>query len=104
MKCSIPDQAFEIVMRYLRWRGQTLILSGEGFSLIEGKPDLKIIEVACDCRAITINASCNIRICEVVVDTRWDKDKIRRKVEEYLRKEASAKEIICVAGCLGVLK
>jgi len=104
MKCSIPDQAFEIVMRYLRWRGQTLILSGEGFSLIEGKPDLQIIEVACDCRAIAITGNSNVRICEVEIETGWDKDRIRRKVENYLRKEASAAEIIRVAGCLGVLK
>ncbi len=104
MKCSIPDQAYDVVMRYLRWRGQTLKLSEEGYSLIEGKPDFQIVEVACDCRAIAITANCNIRICEKVVDTEWDKDMIRRKVENYLRKEASAAEIICIAGCLGVLK
>lgn len=104
MKCCLPDQALEIVIRYLRWTGQTLILSKEGFSLIEGKPDLQIVEVACDCRAIALTGDCNVRICEVEIETEWDKAIIRRKVEDYLRKEASAEEIIRVAACLGVLK
>jgi len=104
MKCCLPDQALEIIIRYLRWTGQTLMLSDEGFSLIEGKPELQIIEVACDCRAIAITGDCHVRICEVDIDTGWDKAIIRRKVEGYLRKKATAEEIICVAACLGVLK
>jgi len=43
-----------------------------------------------------------IRIGGVEIPTGWDIARIRRRVEDHLRKKASSEEIIRIAVCLGV--
>jgi hypothetical protein len=102
MRCHFPDQAVKIVISYLRRTGQTLTFSAEAYSLIKGVPNIRIIEQACRARAISLTANGLIRVCGIDITPDWDMVKIRRRVEDYLRKSASKEEIIRIASCLGV--
>ncbi len=103
MKCQFPKHGHKIVMAYLRKTGQTLTFSGGAFSLARGIPEFTIIERACRARAIYLASNGQIRVCGVEIGTEWDMARIRRRVEDHLRKSASEEEIIRIATCLGLL-
>ena len=102
MKCQFPDQALKTVISYLHRTGQTLTYSEGAYTLTRGVPDIRIIEQACCACAISLTANGLIRICGIDILPGWDTVKIRRRVEDYLRKSASREEIIRIASCLGV--
>lgn len=102
MRCQFPEEALKTVISYLHCTGQTLAFSEGGYSLTQGVPDIRIIEQACLDRAITLTGSGSIRICGIDIPAGWDTVKIRRRVEDHLRKAASKEDIIRIASCLGV--
>lgn len=103
MKCQFPNKGHKIVMAYLRKTGQTLTLFEGAFSLTRGAAEFTIIEQACRARAILLTPTGQIRICGIEIHTEWDMPRIRRRVEDHLRKSASEEEIIRIAACLGLL-
>lgn len=103
MKCQFPNKGHKIVMAYLRKTGQTLTLSEGAFSLTRGAPEFTIIEKACRARAIFLAPNGQILVCGIEIKTEWDMERIRRRVEDHLRKSASEEEIIRIAACLGLL-
>jgi hypothetical protein len=102
MKCHYLDQVLKTVIDHLRRTGQTLTFSNGGYSLTRGEADVKIVEKAFLERRISLAPNGVIRIGDIEIPTGWDTARIRRRVEDYLRRKASREEIIRIAACLGV--
>jgi hypothetical protein len=102
MKCHYLDQVLITVIDHLRRTGQTLQVSGGGYYLTRGEADVRIVEKACRERTIFLAPNGMIRIGDIEIPAGWDTAKIRRRVEDHLRRKASKEEIIRIAACLGV--
>ncbi|NVN92111.1 MAG: hypothetical protein HXX11_16125 [Desulfuromonadales bacterium] len=102
MKCHYHDQVLKTVIDHLRRTGQALRLSNGAYSLTRGEADVKIVEKACLERMISLDPNGMIRIGDFEIPTGLDTAKIRRRVEDYLRRKATREEIIRIAACLGV--
>ena len=72
------------------------------YRLSAGIPNINLINQAFQDGAIRIEDDGAISLCGESIHPRWDTVRIRRRVEEYLRKSASTAEIIKTASCLGV--
>jgi len=102
MKCCFKDQALRTVIGYLRRTGQTLTFSDGAYSLRRGEVDILIAEKAFNDNAVSLTPNGMIRIGGVEIPIGWDIARIRRRVEDHLRKKASGEEIIRIAVCLNV--
>lgn len=102
MKCHFLDQVLSVVIAHLRRTGQTMNVSGDDCSLARGEVDEISVEKACLERDISLTPDGIIRIGDIEIPTDWDTAKIRRRVEDYLRRKASREEIIRIAAYLGV--
>lgn len=102
MNCQFPYDAMAIAITHLRRSGMTISKAGDSYRIVEGILNLNVVNEAVRDRAITIAEDGSIQICEAYVPTGWDIVRIRRKVEDHLRKSASTEEIIRIASCLGV--
>ncbi len=96
------NEIVKIVFTYLK-RSQRLIEVDEGsYRLIPGIPNNNTISQAFQDGAIRIEEDGVISFCGEYIHPKWDTVRIRRKVEDYLRKSASTSEIIQIADYLGV--
>ena len=102
MKCQFPDEAMKAVITYLRRTGKTITCIQGEYALAQGVLNIGAIERACSDRAISIQEDGSILICGVSIPYQWDTTRIRRRIEDYLRKAASNEDLIRVASCLGV--
>jgi len=102
MKCHFRDQALQAVIEHLRRTGQTLKVSGSAYSLTHGEADEKNVENAFNDNEVSLAPNGTIRIGGAEIPIGWDIARIRRRVEDHLRKKASREEIIRIAVCLGV--
>lgn len=102
MKCRFPNEAMKTVLSYLRRTRQTITCTEGAYVLVSGIPDTLDIEQACQDLAVSISENGSIRICGIQIRSDWDTVKIRRRVEDHLRKSASPEDIIRIASCLGV--
>lgn len=102
MKCHNFDQILKSVIDHLRRTGQTFTFSNGAYSLTRGEADVKIVEKACLENTVSLSESGMIRIGDIEIPAGWDTAKIRRRVEDHLRRKASREEIIRIAACLGV--
>lgn len=96
------NEILKIVLNYLK-RSQQQIVVGEGsYRLTPGIPNNNTISQAFQDGAISIEEDGAISLCGEYIHPKWDTVRIRRKVEDYLRKSASTSEIIQIADYLGV--
>ena len=96
------NEIVKIVFNYLK-HSQRLIEVDEGsYRLIQGNPNINTISRAFQDGAIRIEEDGTIYLCGEYIHPKWDTVRIRRKVEDYLRKSASTSEIIQIADYLGV--
>jgi hypothetical protein len=102
MNCPFPDEAMKTVVSYLRRSGQTVVLSEGSFILTEGTPNVVVIEQACSDGAVSLTEDGSIQVCGKRIVPEMDTVKLRRRVEDHLRKSASKQDIINVAACLGI--
>lgn len=102
MKCLFPNEAMKTVISYLRRTRQTITCTEGKYALVNGVPDTNDIEQAWRDRAVSIAENGSIRICGIQIRPDWDTARIRRRVEDHLRKSASPEDIIRIASCLGV--
>jgi len=102
MNCQAPEDVIRIVTAYLRYERLTIIKSDDSHQLAEGNPNVNVIRQAFHDRAVTIADDGSVHLCGICIATYWDTGRIRRKVENYLRKVATTEEIICIASCLGI--
>jgi hypothetical protein len=102
MKCPFPDEAMKTVITYLRRTGKTITCTQGEYTLTQGVLNMGTIERACRDRAISIQEHGSILICGVSIPYEWDTLRIRRRIEDHLRKTASNEELIRIAACLGV--
>ena len=102
MKCLFPNEARKTVISYLRRTRQTITYAEGRYALVNGTPNINDIEQACQDRAVSISANGSIQICGIQIRPEWDTTRIRRRVEDHLRKCASPEDIIRIASCLGV--
>jgi len=91
------------VFSYLRRSGQTVVFSEGSFVLVEGIPNvIVVIEQACTDGAVSLTEDGSIQVFEKQIMKEMDTVKIRRRVEDHLRKSASKQDIIRIAACLGI--
>ena len=102
MKCPFHDEAVNAVLSYLRRSGKSVRRLQDGYVVAYGTPDIGIIEQAYTDGAISVQEDGSILICGVSIPNRWYTARIRRRIEDYLRKTASNKDIIRIAACLGL--
>ena len=102
MKCLFPDEAMKAVITYLRRTGKNITCIQGEYTLTHGVLNIGVIEQACRDRAISIQEDGSIQLCGVSVPYEWDTIRIRRRVEDHLRKTASNEDLIRIATCLGV--
>jgi hypothetical protein len=92
----------QAVVSYLRRTRQTITCTEGTYALASGIPNVNMIEHACRDRAISLAENGSIQICGIRIRSELDTVRIRRRVEDHLRKFASPEEIIRIASCLGV--
>ncbi|GAM08418.1 hypothetical protein KI809_02520 [Geobacter pelophilus] len=102
MNCPFPDEAMKTVVSYLRRSGQTVVYSEGSFVLNKGTPNLTVIGQAYANGAVSLTEDGSIQVCGVRIIAEMDTIKLRRKVEDHLRKSASKQDIIRIAACLGI--
>lgn len=102
MRCRYSEAAMKVVISYLRRTGQSLRFCDERYFLSEGAPNIETIEQAFRHGAIQLAGDGSIMICGTDIPPQWDTVKIRRRIEDHLRKSASKGDIIRIAACLGV--
>jgi len=102
MKCLFPNEAIKTVFSYLRRTRQTITCTEGRYALVNGIPNINDLEKACRDRAVSIALDGSIQICGNQIRPEWDTVRIRRRVEDHLRKCASPEDIIRIASCLGV--
>lgn len=102
MNCPFPDQAMKAVVAYLRRSGQTVVFSEGSFVLAQGTPNITVIAQACADGLVSLNEDGAIQVCGMEIIPEMDTVKLRRRVEDHLRKSASKQDIILVAAYLGV--
>jgi hypothetical protein len=102
MKCPLPDEAMKAVLSYLRRSGQTIAIVEEKHVLTKGRPNAKVVEQACAEGAVSLTDDGLVQVCGTRIRMYLDIDRIRRKIEDHLRKSASRKDIIRIATCLGL--
>jgi len=101
MKCSFTDEAMEAVFTCLRRSGKTITCMGE-YTLAQGVMNIGTFERACSDRSISIQEDGTILICGLTIPYKWDTVRIRRRIDDHLRKTASNEDLIRIAACLGV--
>lgn len=102
MKCPFPEEAMKAVFSYLRRTGKTITCIQGEYALAQGVLNIGTIEQACSDRAISIQENGSILICGVSIPYEWDTIRIRRRIEDHLRKSASNEDLIRIAACLGI--
>lgn len=102
MNCLFPDEAIKTVISYLRRTGKTVARIQGEYTLAQGVLNVGAIERALSDRAISIQEDGSILICGVSVPCEWDTGKIRRRIEDHLRKSASNEDLIRIATCLNI--
>lgn len=102
MKCHLPDEVIKTVISYLRRSGQTVVVSEGSFVLARGAPNINMIWQACSEGEVSLTEDGAIQVCGTVIIPEMDTVKIRRRVEDHLRKSASKQDIIRIAACLGI--
>ncbi|BDV42646.1 hypothetical protein GURASL_15690 [Geotalea uraniireducens] len=101
MKCP-NDKLMEVVILNLRKRGMALVSDRNGYRLKKGKPDLSVIEQAIRDHHISIAEDGTVYVAGEYIQTGWDTGKIRRKVEDHIRKTSSVSELVGIAANLGI--
>ena len=102
MKCLFPDEALKAVISHLRRSGETIVHDGEAYVIKKGRLNTITIKQACSVGAISLTDDGSIQVCGTRIGLRVDTVKLRRKVEDHLRKTASQQDIIRIAACLGI--
>jgi hypothetical protein len=102
MNCPFPDEVIKAVVSYLRRSGQTVAFSEGSFVLVEGNPNINVMRQACADGAVSLTDDGSIQVCGKRIIPELDTVKLRRRVEDHLRKSASKQEIIRIAACLGI--
>jgi len=74
----------------------------DNYRLVTGNPNINTAYKAFRDGAISIEEDGTISLCGECIQSGWDTIKIRRRLEDHLRKSASASEIIQTAFILGV--
>lgn len=96
------NEILRIVVNYLKHNRLTIEAVEGRYRLTDGIPNINLINQAFQDGAIRIEEDGAISFCGESIHPRWDTVRIRRRVEDYLRKSASTAEIIKTANCLGV--
>jgi hypothetical protein len=102
---AIPEAVKKTVMRYLIMSGNILTFDDGKFILKKqdiGKMPQGSINAAWLLGAISIASDGTINVCGESIPFLFDSRKIRRRVEDILRRRACSKEILSLALMLGV--
>jgi hypothetical protein len=102
MNCPFPDETLKAVVSYLRRTGQTIACEEGAYLITKGRPNSAVIAQACADGAVTLSVDGSLLVCGTQILTELDTAKIRRRVEDHLRKVASKQDIIRIAACLGL--
>ena len=101
-KNSRNNEISRIVVNHLKHNRLTIEAIEGRYRLSAGIANINLINQAFQDGEIRIEDDGAISLCGESIHPRWDTVRIRRRVEEYLRKSASTAEIIKTASCLGV--
>ena len=102
MKCPFPDEAVNVVVSHLRRSGETIALEGASYVIVKGRVNIIAINKACADGAVTLTEDGSVKVCDTQIKLQVDMVKLRRRVEDHLRKTASKQDIIRIAACLGI--
>ena len=104
VKSAIPDAIRKAVMRYLINSSRTIIFENGSFTTGDGNIGLHtqaIIDAAWMLGAIGISADGAVTVCGEVLPFKYDTRKLRRSIEEILRKSTCSRNVVLFAALLG---
>jgi hypothetical protein len=104
VKSAIPDSIRKVVMRYLVNSSRTITFENGCFSTNDGNiclHTLGIIDSAWMFGAIGISADGTVTVCGEPLAFRYDTRRLRRKVEDILRKSTCSRDVMLLASLLG---
>jgi hypothetical protein len=100
---EFTESVLKIVTSHLRRSHLTIEVSDScNYRLVSGILNINTVYNAFKEGAISIAEDGSVCICGERVQSGWDTIRIRRRLEDHLRKSASASEIIHTAFILGV--
>jgi hypothetical protein len=100
---DFTENVLKIVTSHLRRSHLTIEVSDcSNYRLVDGTLNINKAYKALQDGAISIAEDGSICICGEHIPSGWDTTRIRRRLEDHLRKSASASEIIHTAFILGV--
>ncbi|SNB45416.1 hypothetical protein SAMN06269301_0829 [Geobacter sp. DSM 9736] len=102
MNCPLPYEMTKAVISYLRRIGKTVACVGGTTMLIDGSPNHNTIREACLNGGIYMTDNGFINVCGTRIDFDLDRTRVRRRIEDHLRKSASNQDIVRIAACLGI--
>lgn len=105
VKSAIPDSIRKAVMRHLVNSSRTIIFENGRFSTDKGNTGQHtqgIIEAAWMFGAIDISADGTVMVCGEALPFQYNTRRIRRKVEDILRKSTCSQDVLRLAALLGV--
>ena len=102
LECPLPDEVMKAVLSYLRRSGLTIAIVEEKHVLTKGRPNVVVVEKACSVGAVSLTEDGMVLVCGTRIKMYLDMDRLRRKIEDHLRKSASRKDIIRIATYLGL--
>ncbi len=99
---DFTEYILKIVSSYLRRNNLTVEVNGNNYRIVEGSLNIDAVNNALRDGAICIEEDGSITFCGGSIQSGWDPIRIRRRLEDHLRKSASVSEIIRTAFSLGV--
>ena len=99
---DFTEYIFKIVSSYLRRSNLNVEVNENNYRLVEGSLNIDMVSNALADGAVCIEEDGSISFCGESIQSGWDTNRIRRRLEDHLQKSASASEIIRTAFSLGV--
>lgn len=104
VKSAIPDSVRKAVMRYLLDSSRTIIFANGCFCTKGGKIGIHaqgIIDAAWMFGAIDISVDGTVTVCGEALPFQYDTRKLRRRIEDILRKDTCSRDVMRLAALLG---
>lgn len=102
MNGPLRNAVITIVISYLRRTRQKVVCIDDTYQLIKGYPNIKTVKKAYANGAISLQEDGSIQVCDSKIVFVWDTVKLRRRVEDHLRKSASKQDILRIAAYFDV--
>lgn len=106
-QCPLSSSVKKVALAHLRKQGLCVCGDGTGAVVLRSSSDAQFaepvsLEDAWRGGVLLVKEDGCLELCGQKLPAQWDQGKIRRRLEDRLRKISTTQELIRVAACLGV--